>query len=163
MKMKTSAHTWSAGGAGGLKWRRSFEGPSSFQALGEEEQGNDNEQNAKEIAAPRGQSRLPKQALYNVGDHRAGSAADERGARKSPERENEAKVAPASSPGMERGRMTRRNVGPARAEVMRSFDKRAWYVLEGRVDRQNTKACRCVSAQEPRRKGCREGTPRVHE
>jgi len=112
-----------------------------FQALAEEQQGNNDEQNANgDRRAERPVERRPEKALYHVGDHRAGSTADEERREKISERENESK----GCSGEQAGNRKRQDDAQKRlrytgAEVMRGFDKRARYVLEGRVDGEKTK------------------------
>src|SRR6266436_5892878 len=55
------------------------------------------------------------------------------GARKSPRERTKANVAPASRPGMESGRMTRKKVA-RRSEERRGFNQRAGNVLERGID-----------------------------
>src|SRR5258708_3717052 len=74
-----------------------------------------------EIAAPSGQSyAAPKRLCTMLAVIVAEGPPTSSGARKSPSDRTNAKVAPASSPGMERGRMMRRNV--ARRSAPRSCE-----------------------------------------
>src|SRR5260370_28722591 len=106
--------------------------------LDEEQQGNDNEQNANgNRRAERPVKGCAKEALYDVGDHRAGRGADKQRRQKIAERKNESE----SCPGEQAGNRKRKDdaqkcLSRSGGKVMRGFDQRARYVLEGRVDGQ---------------------------
>src|SRR5271157_545294 len=121
-----------------LKICGSFEGPSFFEALGEEKQRESEEQNANgNCGAERPVVDSTEKRLHDVGDHGAGRAADEERGEKIAERENKGE----GSSGEKAGHRERENHAEesgegAGAQILRGFDERAWDVFEGGVNRK---------------------------
>ena len=115
---------------------RSFEGPALFEAFGEEEKRDGDEQNAD---GNRGAERPviggAEEALNDIGDHGAGRAADEQRREKIAERENESEGGAGEQAGNgERKNHAEKRLRGAGAEILRGFDERARDVFERRVD-----------------------------
>src|SRR2546425_1544646 len=104
-------HTWRGAALGGLGNWRSFEGPALFEKFAEEQQGNREDQDEDGNCS----AEWPIECRAEEGCTTLAIMMPEgpptrRGARKSPRDRTKANVAPASKPGMESGRITRRNV-----------------------------------------------------
>src|SRR5882762_627646 len=115
---------------------RSFEGPPLFEPLAEEKQGDGDDQDANgNRRAERPIIRRAKEALYDVGDHRAGSAADEERREEIAQREYEGEGCAGEQPGNgKRQDDAEKCLNRSGAEVVRGFDKRAGDVFECRID-----------------------------
>jgi len=112
-----------------------------------------------EIAAPSGQSvGGAEEALDDVGDHDAGRAADEERSEEIAEGQHEGDVAPASKPGRERGKMTRRKV--ARELAPRSWEASTRFrgdVFKRGIEREkNEGRVNVREHQDDQRTGCKE-------
>src|SRR5260370_10323109 len=120
----------------GLRSLRSFEGPAFFEAFAEEKQRNSDDQNPDGNRGPqRPVKRCAKEALYDVGDHGAGRAADEKRREKVTERKTERKCCSCQQTRHgEREDHAQKSLNRAGAQILRGFHERPRDMFERSVN-----------------------------
>src|SRR6202022_1248161 len=115
---------------------RSFKGPAFLEALGREEQGDGDQQDAhRNGRTERPIVRGAEKALHNVGDHGGGGTADEERSEEIAEGEDEGERCSSEQSGNGKRKNDAEECGAAvGAEIVRGFDERAGNVFEGGID-----------------------------